>query len=165
MILEQVAIDFRCLECRMIRRVDADLGRKVSDQLPTGWTLESLGVCCPSCTTSTPPPTRRRTRKKAEPVPVLDEVKAKADEKREEVRKLRMPTAETTSLESPVTAALSPLVSDTCTRCNAQIGETESWRPDPEVAGFAKAHRQCLLSWAEKKAQAAALGMIPEDPM
>lgn len=155
MILEQVAIDFRCRGCSNIRRIDADMGKKISDQLPAGWLLESMGVCCPRCAgdptlPTVPPPTAKQQR---------------ADEKREEVRKLRMPTAETTSLESPITAAASPLVSDTCTRCNAVIGETESWRPDPEAAGFAKAHRHCLLTWAQKKAQAAAQGMIPEDPM
>lgn len=147
MILERVAIDFRCQGCSTIRRVDADLGKKVGDHLPASWVLENLGVSCAECA-STPRPTRRRAKKA-----VADEVKIKADEKREEVRKLRMPTAEISSLESPVRAALSPLVSDTCTRCNAQIGETESWRPDPEADGFAKAHRQCLIQWALKKSQ------------
>lgn len=149
MIIEQVAIDFRCRGCNMIRRIDAKLSQTVGKQAPEGWVVKRNVVNCPRCADD----------------PEAVSVKERADEKREEVRKLRMPTADVTSLESPVTAALSPLVSDTCTRCNAQIGETESWRPDPEVAGFAKAHRQCLLSWAEKKAQAAAQGMIPEDPM
>lgn len=128
MIMEKIAIDFRCHGCSTIRRVDAQIGDKVGDRLPEGWIIESLGVSCHDCTTT--PSTARHD---------------KADEKREEVRKLRMPNADVTSLESPIHAAVSPLVSDNCTRCQKLIGETESWRPDPEAIGFAKAHRQCLI--------------------
>lgn len=133
MILERVAIDFRCNGCLMIRRVDADLGKTVADQLPEGWVLESTGVSCLRCTGSPEPVTP------AEPT-----AKEKADEKREEVRKLRMQTATVTSLESPTTATASPLVSDKCSRCHLDIGEMESWRPDALATGFRKAHRKCL---------------------
>jgi len=129
MILEKIAIDFRCRGCSMIRRIDAQFGDRVGDHLPQGWVMETLGVTCQSCVSTSAAPTRHD----------------KADEKREEVRKLRMPSAEMTSLETPVQAAVSPLVSDTCTRCEKLISETESWRPDPEAIGFAKAHRQCLI--------------------
>lgn len=126
MILEKIAVDFRCQGCSTIRRVDARITDNVSDLLPSDWTSEDVGVCCTQCATGAS--TRRE----------------KADLKREEVRKLRMPVADVTSLESPITAAVSPLVSDTCIRCHKEIGESESWRPDPEAAGFAKVHRQCL---------------------
>jgi hypothetical protein len=129
MILEKIAIDFRCRGCSMIRRIDAQFGDRVGDHLPQGWVMETLGVACQSCANSPAAPTRHD----------------KADEKREEVRKLRMPSAEVTTLESPIHAAVSPLVSDDCTRCHKLIAETESWRPDPEATGFAKAHRQCLI--------------------
>ena len=128
MIIEKIAIDFRCHGCSAIRRIDAQIGDKVGDHLPQGWETGALGVCCQPCAKN-PSPSRHD----------------KADEKREEVRKLRMPNADVTSLESPVQAAVSPLVSDNCTRCEKLIGETESWRPDPEAVGFAKAHRQCLI--------------------
>jgi hypothetical protein len=127
-ILEQVAIDFRCRGCSNIRRLDAELHKPVADQLPEGWILEGLGVSCARCAGSPESPTPKQ----------------KADEKREEVRKLRMQTAEITSLESPITATASPLVSDKCSRCNLEIGEMESWRPDSLANGFRKAHRTCL---------------------
>lgn len=126
MILERIAIDFRCNGCQMIRRTDADLGKTIADQLPTGWLLEGIGVTCPRCAGAPAEPTR----------------KERADARRENIRKM---TAEVTSLESPITAAATPLVSDKCTRCQAEIGEMESWRPDPMATGFAKAHRQCLI--------------------
>ena len=68
----------------------------------------------------------------------------RADKRREEMKTLRMPTAETYELTTPITTAPSPLVSDNCSRCKEPIGETESWRPDPDVEHFAKAHRRCL---------------------
>jgi len=126
MILEKIAVDFRCQGCSTIRRVDASLVDRVSDLLPSGWASEDVGLCCSLCITGAV--TRRE----------------KADQKRDEVRKLRMPTADVTSLESPITAAATPLVSDVCTRCHKEIKEAESWRPDREATGFAKAHRQCL---------------------
>lgn len=128
MILESISIDFRCQSCSMVRRVDADLGKTVADQLPEAWLMESLGPCCGRCSGSPEVVTR----------------KEKADEKREKMRDLRMQTAEITSLESPTTAAASPLVSDKCTRCKLDISEMQSWRPDPLATGFAKAHRVCL---------------------
>lgn len=128
MIMERVAIDFRCNGCRMIRRTDADLGKTVADQLPTGWVLESVGVSCPRCAGNPDEPTP----------------KEKADTKREELRNLRLQTAEVSNLASPVTEAATPLVSDDCTRCHQPIGEMESWRPDPTAPTFAKAHRACL---------------------
>lgn len=136
MMLESIAIDFRCRGCGNIRRLDADLGKRVVDQLPQGWVMENLGACCGRCAGIS-----------EEPTP-----KEKADAKREEVRKLRMPTAEVSTLGTPITEALSPLVSDTCTRCNNAIGEMESWRPDPLASGFAKAHRICLdkAMWSGK---------------
>jgi len=133
MILERVAIDFRCRECCNIRRVDAPtLTESVLSYLPRGWVLEILGVSCERCAGAS-----------AEHV---DRAKLRADAKREVVRKLRMPTAEVSTLTSPVTEAISPLVSDTCTRCSEPIGETQSWRPDPGSAAFAKAHRSCLIA-------------------
>lgn len=128
MILEQIAIDFRCRKCQMIRRTDADLHTRVVDQLPAGWVMENLGVSCGRCAGSSPEPTP----------------KERADERRENIRKLQ--TASVNTLESPVSAAASPLMSDECTRCNLEIGEMESWRPDPLATGFAKAHRRCLDS-------------------
>lgn len=125
MILERIAIDFRCCGCSTVCRLEAELDKIIADQLPPGWVLESLGVSCPRCAGSPTP-------------------KEKADKKREEVGLLRMQTATITSLESPTTAAVSPLVSDKCTRCNLDIGEMESWRPDSLATGFAKAHRKCL---------------------
>lgn len=127
--MERVAIDFRCHACLMIRRTDAVLDKTVMDQLPAGWVLETLGVSCNRCSGTA----------EAGPTP-----KEKADAKREEMRSLRMQTAEITSLESPTTAAASPLVSDKCTRCKLDISEMQSWRPDPLATGFAKAHRNCL---------------------
>lgn len=133
MILERIAIDYRCQDCLTIRRVDAALDKTVLEQMPGGWVVETLGVTCPRCTTGVEAPT----------------AKERADVKREEVRKLRMPTAEVSTLISPVAEAISPLVSDTCTRCGNNIGEAESWRPDPRSMTFAKAHRACLLKSAE----------------
>ena len=130
MILERVAIDYRCQGCQTVCRIEADLGKIVADQLPSGWVLENIGVSCARCAGN----------------PVESTAKEKADSKREVAGKLRMQTAEVTSLESPVTAAASPLVSDKCTRCHMEIGEMESWRPDPLATGFAKAHRRCLDS-------------------
>lgn len=127
MILEKIAIDFRCQGCHSIRRTDADLHRKVLDQLPSGWVMENLGVSCARCARGF--------------VPTAKET---ADQKREEVGKLRMQTADVTVLESPTTTAASPLTNDKCTRCKRTIGEMESWRPDTLATGFAKAHRQCL---------------------
>lgn len=126
MILENVAIDFRCRGCQTVTRIEADLGKTIIDQLPRGWALEGIGASCSRCATGEPT------------------AKVKADEKREEVRKLRMPTAEISGLGSPVTDALSPLVSDNCVRCNQPIGETQSWRPDPTSKEFAKVHRECF---------------------
>lgn len=133
MILEQIAIDFRCRKCQMIRRTDADLHTRVADQLPGGWVVENLGVSCARC-----------AEVPAEPAPRESTPKERADERRENIRKLQ--TASVNTLESPVTAAASPLMSDECTRCNLEIGEMESWRPDPLATGFAKAHRKCLDS-------------------
>lgn len=129
MILERIAIDFRCQGCQTVTRTEADLGKTVADQIPQGWALESVGVSCARCSGCV-----------EEPSPA----KVKADKKREDVGLLRMQTATITSLESPTTAAVSPLVSDKCTRCKMDIGEMESWRPDPLATGFAKAHRKCL---------------------
>ena len=126
MIMESIAVDFRCGGCQTVRRIDAQISDKVGDLLPSDWSREDVGICCASCMTGT---TTRRE---------------KADQKREEVRKLRMPNADVTSLESPITAAATPLVSDVCTRCHKDIKESESWRPDTEAVGFAKAHRNCL---------------------
>jgi hypothetical protein len=113
----------------MVRRTDADLQKTVVDQLPDGWRMENLGSCCSRCCLDSPE---------------VVTPKEKADEKREKMRELRMQTAEITSLESPTTAAASPLVSDKCTRCKLDISEMQSWRPDPLATGFAKAHRVCL---------------------
>lgn len=127
MILERIAIDFRCCGCHNVGRVEADLGKIVADQLPAGWMLETLGPTCGRC---------------AETSEVSTAKHRADDRRRENIRKLQ--TAEVTSLESPTTTAVSPLVSDKCTRCNMTIGEMESWRPDPLVNNFAKAHRICL---------------------
>ena len=128
MILESISIDFRCRGCLMVRRTDADLHKTVANQLPEGWLMENLEPCCVRCSGS----------------PEVATLKEKADAKREKMRDLRMQTAEITSLESPTTAAASPLVSDKCTRCKLDISEMQSWRPDPLATGFAKAHRTCL---------------------
>lgn len=54
MIIERVAIDFRCGECSIVRRVDAQLSCTVVNQMPPGWMVHgtpSLGVCvvCDRC--------------------------------------------------------------------------------------------------------------------
>lgn len=124
MILERIAIDFRCRGCSTVCRLEAELDKIIADQLPPGWVLENVGVSCVRC---------------ADGLSAEKEIGKKREE-----GLLRTQTATITSLESPTVTAASPLVSDTCTRCHLDIGEMQSWRPDPLAAVFAKAHRQCL---------------------
>ena len=125
MILERIAIDFRCRGCSTVCRLEAALDKTVADQMPSGWVLENMGASCTKCAGGPEP-----------------SVKERAEERREAIRKIQ--TAQITSLESPVTVTASPLTNDKCTRCKLDIGEMESWRPDTLATGFAKAHRACL---------------------
>lgn len=123
MILESIAIDYRCGICSNIRRVDARSDDTVRDLLPAGWATHSdRSVVCGTCAP-------RHSR---------------ADERREAMRDIRMPQAQVYDTAPPTTDSPSPLASDRCHRCGATIGETESWRPDPQTKHFAKVHRRCL---------------------
>lgn len=125
--LESIAIDYRCQTCGMIRRIDASPADTVRDRLPDGWTSHERSVVCERCA-----PGGHDTRHE------------RAEERREAMKTLRPPNAQVYDTGPPVIDSLSPLAPDRCHRCGNSIGETESWRPDPQVSHFVKVHRRCM---------------------
>jgi hypothetical protein len=50
MMIERIALDFRCASCSMIRRVDGNLACTVASHLPTGWHVQpDYSVICDRC--------------------------------------------------------------------------------------------------------------------
>lgn len=168
MILESVAIDFRCSSCGTIRRLDADLSCTVASHLPTGWKVfnKPWQVCCSVCceienetrnriTVETARQRRdeesgRRGSVQGDAGPE-DERYRRADEKREKMKDIRMSTEERASLDPPPKTAPMPAVPGTCSHCGMVIGDEDAdWRADSWSTVFVKIHTRCFRERASK---------------
>jgi len=134
-ILESIAIDYRCHTCCMIRRIDASPQDTVMDRLPEGWISHDHTVVCDRCSPGGRDARHERAEEKREAMKTL----------RSQAWRSRAEAAQVFDASPSVTDAVSPLAADRCHRCGTSIGEMESWRPDPTVTTyFAKVHRRCM---------------------